>query len=105
MTRRDLTKEEEEQIPVYLDTPFFSTKDGLYFPHWGDKLVWSEFGKNPWFFDNNNEYISDQDFEYQFPGYSQLTDILASKETFTVKYKGSDVCWSFKHKQWRYRNH
>ena len=86
MTRRDLTKEVEEDIPVYLDTPFLSIKDNLYFAYWGDRLVWSEFGKNPWFFDSNNKYISDQEFENQSPGYSQLTDVLADKETFTAKY-------------------
>ena len=105
MTIRDLTREELEEIPIYLAEPFFSTKDNLYFTYWDNKSVWSTTGKNPWNFDNNKEYILDQDFEEHFPEYSQLTDVLANNKTFTAQYKGSDIRWSFKHKQWRYRNH
>ena len=94
MTRRDLTKEEEEHIPVYIDSPF--VEDSLYFACWNNKLIWSKAGKIPWYFNSDNEEIGDQDFEEQFPGYSQLTEVLASKETLTAKYKGSDICWSFK---------
>ena len=86
MTRRDLTTEEEEHIPVYIDTPF--VEDGLYFAYWGNQVVWSEEGKLPWYFDKDNEEIQTQDFEERFPGYSQLTDILASKKALTAKYKG-----------------
>ena len=103
MTRRDLTLEEEEHIPVYIDTHF--VEDGLYFAYWGNQGVWSEEKKLPWYFDKDNEEIQTQDFEEQFPGYSQLTDVLASKKALTAKYKGSDVRWSFKKEQWRYNNH
>ena len=78
MTRRNLTLEEEEHIPVYIDSPF--VKEGLYFAYWGDQLVWSEEGKLPWYFDKDNEEIQTQDIEEQFPRYSQLTDVLARKK-------------------------
>ena len=90
MVRRNLTPEEEEHIPVYINLPF--VEDGLYFAYWDTQLVWSEEGKLPWYFDKDNEEIQTQDFEERFPGYIQLTDVLASKETLTAKYKGSDIC-------------
>ena len=102
MTRRDLTKE-EEQIPVYLDSPFI--EDDICFANWDNQLVWSELGISQWYFDSNNKEIQDQDFEEQFPGYSQLTNVQVDKETFTAKYQGAYICWSFKKGQWRYRNH
>ena len=104
MTRRDLTPEEEEEdIPAYISTPF--VEDGLYFAYCGDQLVWSEEGKLPWYFNKDNEEIQSQDFEERFPGYNQLTDILVDKDSFSAKYKGTYVHWSFKREQWRYRNH
>ena len=45
MTRRDLTKEEEKQIPVYLDSPFF--EDNICYANWDDQLVWSKLGVSP----------------------------------------------------------
>ena len=103
MTRRTLTKEEEEQIPVYFNTPF--VEDDLCYAWWEDQLVWSDLEGAPWYFDENNEEIQDQDFEKRFPGYTNLTGVQVDKETFTAKYKGTYVRWSFKRKQWRYRNH
>ena len=103
MTRRNLTKEEEEQILVYLDSPFI--EDNICFSNWDDQLVWCELGISQWYFDSNNKEIQDQDFEERFPGYSQLTNIQVDKETFTAKYQGTYVRWSFKREQWRYRNH
>ena len=61
MTKRDLTPEEEEHIPVYIMSPF--VKDSLYFVYWGDQLVWRKQGKLPWYFDKENKEIQDQDFE------------------------------------------
>ena len=103
MTRRVLTKEEEEQIPVYLNSPFI--EGDLCYASWENQLVWSDLEGAPWYFDSNNKEIQDQDFEERFPGYKYLTGIQVDKETFTVKYKGTYVRWSFKREQWRYRNH
>ena len=103
MSRRELTKTEEEQVPAYLGSPYF--EDDICFAYWGDQLVWCELGISPWYFNNNNKEIQDQDFEQQFPGYSQLTNVQVDKETFTAKYQGAHIRWSFKREQWRYRNH
>ena len=105
MTRRDLMEEETNSIPVYLEAPFFSIEDSCILTWWDTKLVYSTLGENLWKFDTNNKYILDEDFEEWFPGYSQLTNILVDNKTFTAQYKGSDVHWSFKHRQWRYNNH
>ena len=61
MTRRDLTKEEEEEITVYLNSPFF--QDNICYANWEDQLVWRDLGASPWYFDSNNEEIQDKDFE------------------------------------------
>ena len=86
MTRRALTKQEEEQIPVYLNSPYI--KDDLCYAWWEDQLVWSDLDGAPWYWDENNEEIQDQDFEKRFPGYKNLTGVQVDKETFTAKYKG-----------------
>ena len=85
MTRRALTKEEEDQILVYLNSPFF--EDDICYANWDDQLVWSNLGASPWYFDSNNKEIQDQDFEERFPGYKYLKGIQVDKETFTAKYK------------------
>ena len=103
MTRRELTKKEEEQIPVYLDSPYI--EEDICYANWNDQLVWSDLGASPWYFDKDIEEIQNQDFEERFPGYKHLTGVQVDKETFTAKYKGAYICWSFKRKQWRYRNH
>ena len=103
MTRRALTKEEEDQIPIYFNSPYI--EDDLCYAWWEDQLVWSDLEGALWYYDENNEEISDQDFEERFPGYKHLTGIQVDKETFTTKYKGAYVRWSFKCEQWRYRNH
>ena len=87
MTKRNLTKKEEEQIPVYLDSPYI--EDDICYANWSDQLVWSDLGASPWYFDKDNEEIQDQDFEEQFPGYKHLTGVQVDKETFTAKYKGT----------------
>ena len=103
MTRRTLTKEEEDQVPVYLNSPYI--EDDLCYTWWEDQLVWSDLEGAPWYYDENNEEIQDQDFKKRFPGYKYLTGVQVDKETFTAKYKGAYVRWSFKREQWRYRNH
>ena len=47
MTKGELTKKEEEQIPVYLSAPFI--EDNICYANWNDQLVWSELGASPWY--------------------------------------------------------
>ena len=61
MTRRELTKKEEEQIPVYLDSPYI--EEDICYANWNNQLVWSNLGVSPWYFDKDNKEIQDQDFE------------------------------------------
>ena len=81
MTRRDLTEKEEQQIPVYLDSPFI--EEDICYAQWNNQLVWSNLGVSPWYFDSNNKEIQDQGFEERFPGYKQLTGVQVDKETVT----------------------
>ena len=45
MTKRNLTKKEDEQIPVYLDSPYF--EDDICYANWNDQLVWSDLEQVP----------------------------------------------------------
>ena len=104
MTRRELTTEELEEIPIYLAQPFFDTDENQFYAWWETRLAYSFDGKPPWSFEDNDEYIEDTDFEERFPGYSQVTNRTLLK-ALTGEYNGQEVRWTFKHEEWRYKNH
>ena len=85
MTRRALTKEEEEQIPVYLNSPYI--EDDLCYAWWEDQLVWSDLEGALWYYDENNEEISDQDFEKRFQDIntSQVSKLIKKPSPRSIK--------------------
>ena len=74
MTRRALTKEEEEQIPVYLNSPFI--EDDLCYTSWEDQLIWSDLEGAPWYFDSNNEEIQDQAIYMFYPEQIYIASVI-----------------------------
>ena len=99
MTRRELTTEELEEIPIYLAQPFFDTDENQYYAWWETRLAYSFGGKPPWSFDDNDEYIEEQDFEERFPGYTQVKNRTLLK-ALAGEYNGRKVRWTFKHEEW-----
>ena len=85
MTRRALTKEEEDQVPVYLNSPYI--EDDLCYTWWEDQLVWSDLEGAPWYYNENNGEIPDQDFEKRFPGYntSQVSKLIKKPSLQNIK--------------------
>src|ERR1700687_2542540 len=104
---RQLTSEEEENVPTYFEDANYSLTDTLYhaqgsyqsLPH----PIHSPTGDFPWFFTDTQIEIEYAHFVSAFPGYENLQD--QDPYTLVAEYCSKPVCWSFKHSCWIYRNY
>ena len=82
MTRRDLAKEEEEKIPVYLDSPFF--EEDICYANWDNQLVWSDLGVSPWCFDVTTKRSKTKTLKIDFQDIS-TSQVFKQRKKFSLQ--------------------